>query len=188
MIINKLMISLIVFAFTGVFVSLATPIELTDPPECPQSREKTLKAPDEIYNKVNPLKRDNKNYKKGKLLYMVKAKTLQCKHCHGIQGDGKGGMAPESFPNPRNFTCAETMNQISDGQMFWAISHGIPKTSMPSYKEFLSEEQVWQLVLFVREYSRKKKKAPASTKSHKAFTYDAVGEWIREMLRESYHK
>jgi hypothetical protein len=46
---------------------------------CPQSREKTPKAPEEYIQRINPLEKNEKNLKKGRLLYMVKAKTLQCK-------------------------------------------------------------------------------------------------------------
>jgi cytochrome c len=119
---------------------------------CPQSREKTPKAPEEYIQKINPLEKNEKNLKKGRLLYMVKAKTLQCKHCHGLQGDGRGGMASDSFPAPRNFTCTEMMKNIPDGQLFWAIGNGLPHTSMPSYDN-LSDKQIWQLLIFIRSLS-----------------------------------
>ncbi len=148
-----LLIGFIFLVSIGILSTPAFAIELTDPPECPQSRENTPKAPDDYYNKTNPLEKTAKNIKKGKLLYMVRAKTLQCKHCHGLKGDGLGGMAPESFPNPRNFTCAQTMKTIPDGQLFWAITHGVQHTSMPSYDN-LKERQIWQLVMYIREFAK----------------------------------
>ena len=120
---------------------------------CPQPREKTPKAPEDYIQKVNPLESNSKNLKKGKLLYLVKAKTLQCKHCHGINGDGRGEMASDSFPAPRNFRCAEMMRTIPDGQLFWAVANGLPHTSMPSYDN-LSDKQVWQLMLFIRSLAK----------------------------------
>ena len=120
---------------------------------CPQSRAKTPKAPVDYIQKTNPLETNEKNLKKGRLLYMVKAKSLQCKHCHGLKGDGKGGMAPDSFPAPRNFTCTEMMKAIPDGQLFWAIGNGLPHTSMPSYDN-LSDKQIWQLIVFIRSLSQ----------------------------------
>ena len=116
---------------------------------CPQPREKTPKAPEEFIQKVNPLENNSKNIKAGKLLYMVRAKTLQCKHCHGLKGDGRGEMASDSFPPPRNFTCTEMMKTIPDGQLFWAIVNGLPHTSMPSYDN-LSDKQIWKLIIFIR--------------------------------------
>ncbi len=120
---------------------------------CPQLREKTPRAPEEFLKKVNPLEKNQKNLKKGKLLYMVRAKTLQCKHCHGVNGDGRGEMASDSFPAPRNFTCAETMKAIPDGQLFWTIENGLPHTSMPSYSN-LKDKQVWQIILYIREFAK----------------------------------
>ena len=128
-------------------------IETDDLGLCPQSREKTPKAPQEYLKKKNPLEKTSKNLKKGKLLYMVRAKTLQCKHCHGVKGDGRGGMASDSFPAPRNFTCKAMMDTIPDGQIFWAIMYGLPHTSMPSYEK-LKEKQIWQLVLYIREFAK----------------------------------
>ena len=120
---------------------------------CPQSREKTPKAPEEFVQMSNPLEKSRKNLIKGRLLYMVKAKTLQCKHCHGLKGDGRGGMASDSFPAPRNFTCTEMMKAIPDGQLFWAIDKGLPHTSMPSYDN-LSDKQIWQLIIFIRSLTQ----------------------------------
>jgi len=120
---------------------------------CPQPREKTPKAPENYIQKVNPLENNSKNLKKGKLLYMVRAKTLQCKHCHGINGDGRGEMASDSFPAPRNFRCSEMMRTIPDGQLFWAVENGLPHTSMPSYDN-LNDKQIWQLLLFIRSLAK----------------------------------
>jgi len=120
---------------------------------CPQSREETPKAPENYIQKSNPLKKNGENLKKGRLLYLVKAKTLQCKHCHGLKGDGRGEMASDSFPAPRNFTCTRMMKTIPDGQLFWAIENGLPHTSMPSY-ENLSDKQTWQLIHYIRGLAR----------------------------------
>ena len=120
---------------------------------CPQPREKTPKAPEEYIQKVNPLEKNSKNIKAGKLLYMVRAKTLQCKHCHGIKGDGRGEMASDSFPPPRNFTCTEMMKTIPDGQLFWAILNGLPHTSMPSYDN-LSDKKIWKLIHYIRSLAK----------------------------------
>jgi len=119
----------------------------------PSHGRKIKKAPEEYVQKVNPLEKNPKNLKKGKLLYMVRAKTLQCKHCHGIKGDGQGEMASESFPAPGNFTCGEMMDAIPDGQLFWAISNGVPHTSMPSY-DTLKVQQIWHLILYIRDFAK----------------------------------
>lgn len=118
---------------------------------CPQSRENTPKAPEEWARKTNPLERSPYNIRKGRTLYMSEDRGLRCLHCHGVHGDGRGDHAADTFPAPRNFTCEETMKTVSDGQMYWAITHGLPHTTMPAFDN-LSETQIWQLVWFVREF------------------------------------
>ncbi len=122
------------------------------PPICPQPRF-TGKAPPKIYNLKNPLENTPENLKKGKFLFQVKAKPLPCKNCHGMLGDGNGSMARGFNPPPRNFTCAKTINGVTDGQLFWITKNGSPGTGMLSYKG-LKDEKIWQIILFIRELAK----------------------------------
>ncbi|MDH5458255.1 MAG: c-type cytochrome, partial [Nitrospinota bacterium] len=81
-------------------------------------------------------------------------KPITCKTCHGEKGDGIAESGFESTPPPRNFTCAETMEALPDGQLFWIIRNGSPKTSMFAFPS-LSDEQVWQLIHYIRQFSQK---------------------------------
>lgn len=120
---------------------------------CPQPRN-TQNAPSEYYNMVNPLKPTMENILEGKGLFEEKAKPLACKNCHGVSGDGKGMMAVGLSPSPRNFTCAQTINGVPDGQLFWIIKNGSPGTGMPSFQDGLDDTQVWQLILYVRKLAQ----------------------------------
>lgn len=117
---------------------------------CPQPRS-TPKAPTEIYERENPLEPTEQNLAAGRALYEQKAKPLTCQKCHGAKGDGQGPLAAGYSLPPRNFTCAETMREIPEGQLFWVIRNGITKAGMPPYRG-LSDEQVWQLVLYLRSF------------------------------------
>ncbi|GJL78890.1 MAG: hypothetical protein NPINA01_18790 [Nitrospinaceae bacterium] len=118
---------------------------------CPQKR-KTVTAPKDYLEKVNPLRKEPRFVKKGKVLAHIKAKPLACKHCHGMAGNGKGAMAPNMNPRPRNFTCKPIMDQVSDGQLFWIIKNGSKGTSMPAYS-YLSDKKIWQLIHYIRSLS-----------------------------------
>ncbi|QPJ62424.1 MAG: cytochrome c [Candidatus Nitronauta litoralis] len=119
--------------------------------ECPQQR-KTQVAPSSFQKKTNPLRKEPGHLKKGKVLAHIKAKPIACKQCHGMKGDGQGAMAFNMNPKPRNFTCNQTMDSISDGQLYWIIKNGSKGTAMPSYS-YLSDEKIWQLIHYIRSLS-----------------------------------
>ena len=108
-------------------------------------------APLEYLDKVNPLRSDPKNLRKGKVLYRLKAKKA-CKFCHGMEGLGDGSMSDLQPMPPRNFTCKKYMNNIKDGELFWVIKEGISDSGMPSYRH-LSDKKIWQLIQYIRTFS-----------------------------------
>jgi len=117
------------------------------PAQCPQPRS-TVKAPEEFYSRTNPLENTPDNIEQGRLLFQLNTQPT-CVLCHGSQGDGTGGFGTNLSPPPRNFTCTETMKDISDGQLFWVIRNGSPDTGMPPFQD-LQDEQIWKLILFIR--------------------------------------
>ncbi|MZG52999.1 MAG: cytochrome c [Nitrospinae bacterium] len=123
-----------------------------DKARCPQAR-KTPAAPPNYLKLENPLEVNAKRLKKGEVLYMDKAKPMQCLHCHGARGDGTGELGLQANPPARNFTCLETMKNISDGQMFWAIKNGVKGTAMPAYSE-LADWEIWVLIHYVRQFGK----------------------------------
>lgn len=121
---------------------------------CPQSRA-IVQAPDDFLSRENPLKPTARNIEAGRTLFQVDTQPTACKICHGETGNGMGMMAQQALgPMPRNFTCKETMKDIPDGQLFWIIKNGSPGTAMPSYNLNLSDDQVWQLVLYIRQFAK----------------------------------
>ena len=115
---------------------------------CPQLRY-TVAAPDGFLKLKNPLEPDSRNLIAGEALFHTDAQPTACKVCHGPSGNGMGMMSPGLNPPPRNFSCFDTMKNISDGQMFWVIRNGSPGTGMVAYKS-LSDKQIWQIILYLR--------------------------------------
>ena len=72
-----------------------------------------------------------------------------CEMCHGSQGHGDGPAGQSLDPRPRNL--AELQTKAGDDFLFWRISEGKPGTSMVAWKGILSEEQIWQVVSFIRK-------------------------------------
>ena len=120
--------------------------------ECPQNRN-TLSAPDEFLNMKNPIQPIDKNIDAGAKLFLGSIAPIPCTTCHGVAVNGLGDPDFESTPSPRNFTCKETMGSISDGQLFWVIKSGVPRTAMPSFDE-LSDDQIWHLILYIRHLGK----------------------------------
>ena len=115
---------------------------------CPQMRF-TASAPDEFLKLKNPLISNSENLFAGESFFHTDAQPTACKVCHGSTGNGMGMMAPGQNPPPRNFTCTETMKNISDGQMFWIIKNGSAETRMVAFKS-LKDEHIWQIILYLR--------------------------------------
>lgn len=118
--------------------------------QCPQPRF-TGKAPEAVYNRVNPVAVGDEAVFNGRAIYESQAQP-PCRLCHGVKGDGRGPLASQFSVPPRNFSCTETVRGIPDGQLFWIIQNGSPGTSMPAFDQ-LSDREIWQLVIYLRRLS-----------------------------------
>jgi mono/diheme cytochrome c family protein len=71
-----------------------------------------------------------------------------CVLCHGAPGVEPAELAKGlNPPVPKLLDAAENM---SDGQIFWIISHGIRMTGMPAFAPTHTEDEIWDIVTFVR--------------------------------------
>ena len=118
---------------------------------CPQER-KTVSAPEAFLKLQNPLPPSPQNILAGKTLFQFDANPTPCRTCHGVGGDGLGILFRQLETKPRNFTCYQTMKDLADGQLFWVIQNGSPGTAMPSFKDHLEDDQIWQLILYLRSF------------------------------------
>ena len=144
--ITVILISITIWVF-GASLAFA---DQPDKAQCPQNRT-TPDAPEKFAELKNPLEATEKRIKKGEVLFIDTAQPMQCLHCHGARGDGTGELGLQADPPARNFTCAETMKSVSDGQMFWVIKNGIEGTAMPAYPD-LADWQIWVLIHYVRQF------------------------------------
>jgi mono/diheme cytochrome c family protein len=71
-----------------------------------------------------------------------------CEMCHGPEGHGDGPAGQSLDPRPRNL--AEIQAQAGDDFLYWRIHDGKPGTAMVAWKGILTEEQIWQVVSFIR--------------------------------------
>ncbi len=118
---------------------------------CPQTRG-TIPAPEPYASMTNPLPPSNENISSGKLLFHHDAGPVRCEICHGFKGNGFGAIFQRMTPYPRDFTCYQTMKDVSDGQLFWVIKTGSHGTRMKPY-ENLEDGKIWQLVHYLRHFA-----------------------------------
>jgi mono/diheme cytochrome c family protein len=104
---------------------------------------------------TNPLPATSEMVAQGKALFEGKA---FCRACHGADGKGLGqDIEPGSLkgPLPRNFTDKEWQAKRTDGELMWILKNGSPGTAMaPFIPLVITEEEAWQLILYVRSFGR----------------------------------
>lgn len=76
-----------------------------------------------------------------------------CASCHGMAGDGKGAASMGMNPPPADFT-RPIYQDADDAYLYWRISEGVPGTMMPAWNSVFSEEQMWELVHYLREFHK----------------------------------
>jgi mono/diheme cytochrome c family protein len=74
-----------------------------------------------------------------------------CAVCHGNDGSGDTMIGRRTFPPAPDMRAARTQN-LTDGELFYAIERGIPWTAMPAWETGTPEGELesWKLVGFIR--------------------------------------
>lgn len=87
--------------------------------------------------------------------------TMKCAKCHGTLGKGDGPSAPELEDDnglaivPRDFGDASQFVGSSKPRGIYQTFHtGLDGTPMPSFSDFLDQEQSWQLVWYVMSFRK----------------------------------
>ena len=70
-----------------------------------------------------------------------------CIRCHGI--DGKGAQGIKLVPPPADLGSSAVQNRL-DGTLFRRIHEGKPNTAMGAWKHALSDDEIWDVLAYVR--------------------------------------
>lgn len=83
--------------------------------------------------------------------------SFYCVHCHGWTGKGDGPTASKLDPRPRNLTNGKYADHISNLDIFGVIKGGGEfrnlSTSMPPWGNILQDQDIWNVVAFIRSLS-----------------------------------
>ena len=93
------------------------------------------------------------NAKAGKTVF-----TTYCTVCHGNEGKGDGPGAVALNPKPRNLSDSKLMATIDDATRLKAVTEGGASVNvspvMPSFKEAMSEQQIRDVLAFVKTLAK----------------------------------
>lgn len=111
-------------------------------------QKKPWEVPEKYEKMTNPVKSDAGSLKEVKALWVK-----HCQSCHGKTGKGDGTKAAQLDSEVGDLTVVESQKQ-SDGALFYKTLEG--RDDMPSYKKKIpEEEEIWQLVNFMRSLKAK---------------------------------
>jgi mono/diheme cytochrome c family protein len=119
--------------------------EMEEPMEEVELKDHGVPADDA--NVVNPIAADDASLQQGEEIYKGKG---SCIKCHGEEGRGDGLIAAGLNPKPSDFR-AEHVKELSDGELFYIITHGIEGSDMQAWG-FFDEERRWHLVNYLRTF------------------------------------
>ena len=114
-------------------------------------------SPEEAARK-NPIRFTEASVDRGKKVFKT-----QCALCHGEKGDGKGDLATEMKLNLPDLTKPDLLSGRTDGELFAIVATG--KDPMPSQKGRMPEQQLWNLVNYLRALGGKIPAKPTAKES-----------------------
>ncbi|MGD1877121.1 MAG: c-type cytochrome [Kiloniellaceae bacterium] len=75
-----------------------------------------------------------------------------CVACHGPKGRGDGDAGLDLVPSPALLSRLMDIQGTVDEYLLWTVSEGGKPfdTAMPAFKDRLSEDQIWQIIAYMR--------------------------------------
>jgi thiosulfate dehydrogenase len=142
----------IVIVVLGAYLYLTTghmPVA-TSAPEMPLERKIAGTALHAYLEKLphpNPtVPEDEKNYLEGAKVYKD-----NCAVCHGLPGQPKTAIAEGMAPTPPQLFRGMGVTGDEPWETYWKVYGGIRMTGMPGFKDRLSDTQMWQVSVLLKD-------------------------------------
>lgn len=94
---------------------------------------------------VNPFPATEKNIHAGRLNF-----SNYCMVCHGSDGHKTDVPFADHMAPPVPDLSSSQVQSYTDGQLKWIIDNGIFPSGMPASKGILKDDEIWQIVVFLR--------------------------------------
>ncbi len=98
----------------------------------------------------NPLPATPENIDAGR-----RAFGYYCYACHGLDGQNTGVPFADRMSPPVPPLSSASVQGYADGQVRRIIENGVSPSGMPASKGILGDEEMWQIVLYIRHLPRK---------------------------------
>ena len=108
---------------------------------------------------TNPLALDDENLVPGIALYVT-----HCQICHGGP-DGSPSLIARGLSPEGPQLARHGVEDDPDASTYWKITHGIRFTGMPAFGKTLSDQERWQITLFLKHMDKLPAGAQASWKA-----------------------
>jgi cytochrome c len=116
-------------------------------------------------SETNPIPLSAANIDAGKHVF-----AYYCVECHGRDGQNTGVPFATKLAPPVPSMASREVQAYTDGQLKWIIDRGIFPSGMPASKGTLSDQEEWQIVLYLRDLPR-----AGSLGDPKAYSGDEYG-------------
>lgn len=104
-------------------------------------------VPDEASAVPNPISASDESVASGEEVF-----ATNCALCHGETGEGDGPAAAALAVPPADLH-EDHVQGLTDGALFYIISHSEPDSPMPAWEDVLSEDERWHVINFLRTFS-----------------------------------
>jgi mono/diheme cytochrome c family protein len=78
-----------------------------------------------------------------------------CQICHGLDGQNTGVPFAAKMDPPVADLSTKDIQDYTDGQLKWIIENGIKPSGMPGWKGILEDEEMWNIVHYIRHLPAK---------------------------------
>jgi mono/diheme cytochrome c family protein len=79
-----------------------------------------------------------------------RAFSSYCAACHGLDAQNTGVPFADAMSPPVPKLTAPEVQRYTDGQLHSVIENGLWPSGMPAARGLLNEEEIWEIVLYVR--------------------------------------
>lgn len=84
------------------------------------------------------------------LIAGAKVYKEQCANCHGLPNEPKTAVAQGMYPVPPQLFHGVGVTDDEAWESYWKAENGIRMTGMPGFKGQLTEKQIWQVAVLVK--------------------------------------